>query len=65
MRTGRSRLTGSPGARAPRLVRAAVSSLTSATHQPSPCSTSVRHVPFTAMESPSWAPSSTVVAAKR
>ena len=50
-RTGRSRLTGSPAGGA-EVGAASVSSLTSATHQPSPCSTTVRQQPFTAMESP-------------
>src|SRR6478752_1170547 len=66
-RTGRSRLTGSPARRAPRLVREKVSSLTSASHQPSSASnaTTVRQQPLTAVESPMPTPSSTVRAAMR
>ena len=48
----RSRLTRSPGARAPRLLRASVSAITSTVNCPSPCSTTVRQTPLTAMEAP-------------
>src|SRR5581483_6756753 len=58
-RTGRSRLTGSPGRRSPRLDRSRVSSTASAAHQPSPCSTTVRHTPFTAIDAPITASSVT------
>ena len=61
-RTGRSRLTGSPGSRAPRLVRASVSATASAAHHPAPRSTTVRQQPLTAMESPTGLPSVTTAA---
>ena len=52
-RTGRSRLTGSSDAEVAQVgARRTSRSLTSATHQPSPCSTRVRQAPFTAIESP-------------
>ena len=52
---GRSRLTGRPGRRSPRVVRASVSSTTSADHAVGgPRSTTVRQQPLTAIESPTW-----------
>ncbi len=64
-RTGRSRFTGSPGARDPREVREKVSSDTSASHQSSPKATTVRQQPFTAMEAPMDTSSSTCEAPMR
>src|SRR5688572_14218135 len=66
-RTGRSRFTRSPAARAPRQVRCSVSSTASAAHQPSPPSTppksmTVRQQPLTAMEAPRTASSRTAAA---
>ncbi|CAM5459067.1 hypothetical protein STENM223S_03973 [Streptomyces tendae] len=53
---GRSRLTREPTARAPRLERFRVSAMTSAVNSSPSCSTTVRHTPLTAMESPCFAP---------
>src|SRR5438552_5379680 len=64
-RSGRSRLTGSPGRRSARLVRESDSSTTSASHQPSPTSTTVTQHPLAAIESPTFASWVTSVAAKR
>src|SRR5579859_2417129 len=63
-RTGRSRLTASPGSSSPRLVRRSVSSTASAAHQPAPTSTTVRQQPLTAIESPILASSMTSEASK-
>ncbi len=51
-RIGRSRLTGSPAASAPRQLRSRVSRITSAVNPVAVASTTVRHTPLTAIESP-------------
>src|SRR6476661_1118212 len=48
----RSRLTRSPGDRAPRLLRSSVSAMTSTVKPIGSCSVTVRHTPLTAMEAP-------------
>ena len=58
-RTGRSRLTGSPARRSPRLVRASVSVTASAAQRVGEHSTTVRQQPLTAIESPMFASSTT------
>jgi len=48
----RSRLTRIPGVRAPRVLLAIDSAITSAVNQSAPCSTTVRQTPLTEIESP-------------
>ena len=50
--TGRSRFTGDPATSAPSDERSSVSCMTSAVNSPSPCSTTVRQTPLTAMDAP-------------
>src|SRR3989441_2484558 len=57
-RSGRSRLTGSPGWSRPSVVRASVSGPSSKTTSSSRRSTTVRHAPFTATLAPTSLPSS-------
>ena len=52
-----SRFTGSPSFKDPRLVRLRVSGMVSREKLPSPKAFTVRHVPLTAMLSPSRSPS--------
>src|SRR3954451_24069102 len=61
--TARSRLTGLPGASAPRLERCSVSAITSAVKASPWTSTTVRQTPLTEIESP--CPASDVTAAPR
>src|ERR1019366_5316129 len=58
-RSGRSRLTDEPGARAPSTVRCSVSAITSAVNVLSAASTTVRQAPLTAIESPRAASAAT------
>src|SRR5215469_8302321 len=51
-RIGRSRFTGAPAVRAPRLDRPRVSPITSALNSPSLVAVTVRHTPLMAIESP-------------
>ncbi len=52
-RSGRSRFTGAPGVRTPRLDLPSVSPITSALNSPSRVPVTVRHTPLIAIESPS------------
>src|SRR5439155_11742662 len=58
--TGRSRFTGSPGDRSTRLVRSSVSGDRSKLSRSPSRATTVRHTPFTAIESPGTEPGATL-----